>query len=105
MEERTGIITFQGNPLTLLGRALKVGDPAPDFEILDNELQPVRISAFKGKVVIITSRPLPGYAGLRPGNPAVQRRGGRSGVRGADPDHQHGPALCPEALVRRRRNR
>ncbi len=57
MEERTGIITFQGNPLTLLGRTLKVGDPAPDFEILDNDLQPVRISAFRGKVVIITAVP------------------------------------------------
>jgi thioredoxin-dependent peroxiredoxin len=57
MEERTGIITFQGNPLTLLGRALHLGDPAPDFEILDNDLQPVRVSAFRGKVVIITAVP------------------------------------------------
>ena len=57
MEERTGKITFQGNPLTLLGRELQVGDPAPDFEILDNELRPVRVSAFKGKVVLITAVP------------------------------------------------
>ena len=57
MEERTGVITFQGNPLTLLGRALTVGDPAPDFEILDNDLQPVRVSSFRGKVVIITAVP------------------------------------------------
>jgi thioredoxin-dependent peroxiredoxin len=57
MEERTGIITFQGNPLTLVGPALQVGNPAPDFEILDNDLQPVRLSAFRGKVVIITAVP------------------------------------------------
>ena len=57
MQERTGIITFQGNPLTLLGRELKVGDPAPDFEILDNNLQPVRVSPYRGKVLIIASVP------------------------------------------------
>ena len=38
MEERTGIITMKGNPLTLVGSELKVGDPAPDFELLDNDL-------------------------------------------------------------------
>jgi thioredoxin-dependent peroxiredoxin len=57
MQERTGMITFQGNPLTLLGRELKVGDPAPDFEILNNDLQPVRISPFRGKVLVIASVP------------------------------------------------
>jgi thioredoxin-dependent peroxiredoxin len=57
VKERTGIITFQGNPLTLLGRPLKVGDPAPDFEILDNDLQAVRVSGFRGKVVIIAAVP------------------------------------------------
>lgn len=57
LPERTGIVTFQGNPLTLLGRELKVGDPAPDFEILNNDLQPVRVSAFRGKVLILASVP------------------------------------------------
>jgi thiol peroxidase len=57
VEERTGIITFQGNPLTLLGPTLKIGDPAPDFEIVNNDLQPVRLSSFRGKVVIITAVP------------------------------------------------
>ena len=57
MEERTGIITIHGNPLTLVGSELKVGDPAPDFEILDNNLSPVRLSSFRGKVSIISSVP------------------------------------------------
>jgi thiol peroxidase len=57
MEERTGQITRKGNPLTLLGKALKVGDPAPDFEALDNNLTPVRLSSFKGKTCVISSVP------------------------------------------------
>ena len=42
MEERAGAITFQGNPLTLLGKELKVGEAAPDFSVLDNDLSPIR---------------------------------------------------------------
>jgi thiol peroxidase len=57
MEERTGVITMKGNPLTLMGRELKVGDFAPDFEVLDNNLSPVKGSSFKGKVCVISSVP------------------------------------------------
>jgi thiol peroxidase len=57
MEERIGIITMRGNPLTLVGQELKEGDPAPDFEVLDNGLSPVKLSSFKGKVCVISSVP------------------------------------------------
>jgi len=57
MEERTGIITMRGNPLTLLGKGLNIGDKAPDFEVLNNDLQPVKLSAYKGKICIISSVP------------------------------------------------
>lgn len=57
MEERTGIITMQGNPLTLLGKELKVGDKAPDFELSDNDLKSVNLSAYRGKVLVISSVP------------------------------------------------
>ena len=57
MEERAGVITMKGNPLTLVGKELKVGDPAPDFEVLDNDLTPVRLSSFKGKVCVVCSVP------------------------------------------------
>jgi len=57
MEERKGIITMKGNPLTLAGKALKVGDHAPDFGVLDNNLSPVNLGAYKGKVCIISSVP------------------------------------------------
>lgn len=57
MTERTGIITMKGSPLTLVGHEIKVGDAAPDVELLDNDLSPVRLSSYKGKVCIITSVP------------------------------------------------
>lgn len=57
MEERTGIITMKGGPLTLAGKGLKVGDKAPDFEVLDNNLSPVRLSSFQGNVCVILSLP------------------------------------------------
>jgi thiol peroxidase len=57
VEERTNLITMKGNPLTLLGTELKVGDKAPDFEALDTDLSPVRFSSYQGKVRIIASVP------------------------------------------------
>lgn len=57
MIERAGIITMKGNPLTIVGKELKVGDVAPDFEVLDNELTPVKFSSFRGKICVISSVP------------------------------------------------
>ena len=57
MEERTGIITMKGNPLTLMGKEVKMGDSAPDFEVLDNDLTPVKLSSFRGKICVISSVP------------------------------------------------
>jgi len=57
VEKSTLIITIHGNPLTLVGSELKVGDPAPDFELLDNNLSTVKLSSFRGKVTIISSVP------------------------------------------------
>ena len=57
MEERTGIITMKGNPLTLIGKELKAGNSAPDVEVLDNNLSPVKLSSFRGKICVISSVP------------------------------------------------
>jgi thiol peroxidase len=57
MQERKGEITFQGNPLTLLGSAINVGDSAPDVVLLGNDLSPVQLSAYKGKVCVISVVP------------------------------------------------
>lgn len=56
-QERTGVITFKGNPMTLLGPDVKAGDAAPDFKVVDNGLQPVTLGDTKGKVRLITVVP------------------------------------------------
>ena len=57
MGERTGLITIKGNPLTLVGTEITVGQKAPEFTVLDNELSPVSLSAYKGKKIIVASIP------------------------------------------------
>ena len=57
MKERPGAVTFTGNPLTLVGDEPKVGDTAPDFVVLGNDLAPVAFSSFRGKACIISSVP------------------------------------------------
>jgi thiol peroxidase len=56
-EERNNIVTFKGNPATLLGPNIKVGDSAPEFHVVDNNLQPVTLASNLGKVQIITVVP------------------------------------------------
>ena len=57
MSERSGAVTFKGTPLTLIGNEVKQGQPAPEFTALDNDLSPVSLSSFKGKVCVICSVP------------------------------------------------
>ncbi len=57
MEERTGLVTLQGNPVTLVGPEIKIGDAAPDATLTANDMTPVRISSFKGRVTIISVVP------------------------------------------------
>ena len=56
-KERTGIVTIHGNPLTLLGPEISVGDQAPSFTLVDNDLKPVTLADSKGKVRLITVVP------------------------------------------------
>jgi len=57
MAERPGIITMKGKPLTLLGPEVKVGDPAPDFSAVANDLSDFRFASLKGQVCVICSVP------------------------------------------------
>ena len=57
IEERTGIITFQGNPLTLIGKGVSVGEAAPEFCVLANDLTPRTLADYKGKVLVISVVP------------------------------------------------
>jgi thiol peroxidase len=43
--ERPGATTLGGNPMTLIGPELKVGDAAPDFAVIDDSLKPVTLAA------------------------------------------------------------
>ncbi|TCS95955.1 thiol peroxidase [Hazenella coriacea] len=56
-QERQGAITFKGNPVTLIGPEIKVGDQAPDFSVLANNLSPVTLADSQGSVRIISVVP------------------------------------------------
>lgn len=57
MKENIGITTFMGNPLTLLGNMVKVGDKAPYFTALNKDLTPFCLCDIKDKVVVISVVP------------------------------------------------
>jgi thiol peroxidase len=57
MEKQKRTVTMKGNPLTLVGNEVKVGQPAPDFEVVANDMSAVKLSSYRGKICIITSVP------------------------------------------------
>lgn len=57
MQKRTNEVTMQGNPVTLLGNKVKIGEQATDFTVADKNMKPVKLSDFKGKVKIINAVP------------------------------------------------
>lgn len=57
MEKRTGVVTFAGNPIALLGKEVKVGDKAPAFKLLDNGLSEKTLADYAGKVKVISVVP------------------------------------------------
>ena len=56
-QERKNVVTFKGNPMTLIGPALKPGDKAPEFEVIDQGLGPVTLASSKGKVRFFSAVP------------------------------------------------
>ena len=56
-EERKGAVTMRGDPKTLVGPEIKVGQKAPNFTVVGKGLAPVTLDQFKGKVKIITTVP------------------------------------------------
>ena len=57
MTERTGIVTLEGAPLTLLGEEIRPGQQAPDFTALDGDMREVGLGDIKGKIKLIASVP------------------------------------------------
>jgi thiol peroxidase len=55
--ERAGAVTLKGNPLTLLGPELHVGDKAPEFDVVDSGLQPVNLAKTGNNVRIFSVVP------------------------------------------------
>jgi thiol peroxidase len=55
--ERKGATTFKGNPLTLVGNEIKVGQKAPDFSVLAGDLSPITLASSQGKNRLIISVP------------------------------------------------
>lgn len=55
--ERPGATTLRGNPMTLVGPELKVGDAAPDFELVDTGLQTVTLASTGNSVRIFSVVP------------------------------------------------
>ncbi len=57
MKETKEKIRFKGQPLTLMGEPIKVGNKAPDFIALNSALEPVKRSDFKGKLCVLAVYP------------------------------------------------
>lgn len=51
------IITFQGKPLSLSGRSPRAGSAAPGFEVTSQDMEPVRLADFAGKIKLISTFP------------------------------------------------
>src|SRR5690606_7196960 len=54
---RMANVTFQNNPVTLLGTEIKVGDQAPHFTVISNDLKEVSLDHYKGKIKLISVVP------------------------------------------------
>jgi thioredoxin-dependent peroxiredoxin len=56
---RSGAVTFKGNPLTLAGEAVKVGQAAPDFTLhyFEGGLKTIKLADLKGKPTLISVVP------------------------------------------------
>jgi thiol peroxidase len=57
MSDRSGVVTMKGNPMTLVGNEVNVGDMAPDVELTAVDLSAKRISNYRGKVLIVSTIP------------------------------------------------
>jgi len=56
-QERTGVATLKGNPITLVGPELKAGDKAPNFTVNKDLMTQVSLADYAGKVKLISVVP------------------------------------------------
>ena len=50
-------VTFKGDPKTLVGDQVEVGQPAPDFELTNGSMETVTVQDLKGKPTLISVVP------------------------------------------------
>jgi thiol peroxidase len=55
--ERQGVATLKGNPITLIGPALKAGDQAPAFTVNKSLVEDATLDSFAGKIKLISVVP------------------------------------------------
>lgn len=55
--EQTDVIRRTDKLLTLVGPTLNVGDPMPDVTLVDGKLEPLKLGALKGKVIVLSVVP------------------------------------------------
>lgn len=55
--EKKNKVTLKGNPVTLIGNELKVGEKAPDFRALNIALEEETLGKFKNKIKLVASVP------------------------------------------------
>ena len=55
--ERKNGTTLKGNPFTLVGAEIKVGQKAPEFTALAGDLSPVTLASSRGKTRLLVSVP------------------------------------------------
>src|SRR6185437_16028447 len=57
LQERNGATTLNGKPFTLIGPELKPGDTAPDFDVVNDSLQPMNLASTGAAVRIFSVVP------------------------------------------------
>jgi thioredoxin-dependent peroxiredoxin len=55
--ERSGAAMRGSTPLTLLGPELRVGDAAPDFRLIRNDMTEARLADFAGRTILLSCVP------------------------------------------------
>lgn len=50
-------VTFRGNPVTLVGKQVNVGETAPNFTVLSNSLEEKSLADYEGQVKLISVVP------------------------------------------------
>ncbi|MBN2333610.1 MAG: thiol peroxidase [Deltaproteobacteria bacterium] len=55
--EKSGLVAMGGSPVTLLGPALKEGDSAPEFKVVDADFKTISLHDFKGRIKLISVVP------------------------------------------------